>query len=383
MKKYFKYILLTFILLLGFNLDVKADTTCFYEYQANNQKLRISVVINSNGNLSNYYMVKDLNNKKNYQENFGNTIVLENPGIISNINFSNEAKKIIADAKTCVDLGTMADSTGATGMLRITEPGKVSTESEKYLQLKPTSDSTSTPDTSDPIVESFERRVNGTDLTFGKRKSGKYYFKVSVENESNDTTFSTTNENIYLPLTKNGNNYTYAIYKDEIKELWSKGKSKTIRIFNPGENLRIISLKSDLNGYVVDSQQGTIEVVGKEDKYNGEIKYLSDICNENKTVITIMKVVGYALVIVKILVPLLLIAMGIISFSKIVINGDEGETKKAASGLLIKFIAAVVIFVLPTIINFIFETIDGATDGTEDYENCRICIFDPRDCDIP
>ena len=44
------------------------------------------------------------------------------------------------------------------------------------------------------------------------------------------------------------------------------------------------------------------------------------------------------------------------------------------------FIAAVVVFVLPTIINFLIGLIDNATDGTDDYKDCRTCIFEPGRC---
>lgn len=381
-KKYFKYIISSFLFMfIGINVASAAEPQkCFYSFDNTVQNFTIIIEIDSSGSLGTTYVVKDEKNNKEYEEKFGTSVMLEDAAPISYINFSNEAKKIIEKAGICADIGSLSGS--STGLLKITELNKISTDDEKYTLLKPTSDSTTTQDDTDPIVESFERMVNGVILTFGKRKSGKYYFKITDGTDSNDITFK-KKDTIYLSLTKKGTNYKYAIYKDEIDDLWKNSENKTIRIFNPGSELRVISLKTDLNGYVVDSQQGTIKVVEKQDKYNGEIKYLSDICNENTSVVTIMRVAGYVLVIAKILIPLLLIIFGVISFSKIVISGKDDETKKAAEGLLIKFIAAIVVFVLPTVINFVFEMIEGTADGTEDYENCRICIFEPRNCKIP
>jgi len=129
---------------------------------------------------------------------------------------------------------------------------------------------------------------------------------------------------------------------------------------------------------------GGITITEKDDKVSKDgILYLSDMCDESVNVIRIVRIIGYLLLIVKILVPIGLIIFGIINFTRAVISGKEDDTKKVAIGLIWKFIAAVVIFVLPTIINFIISLIDGATDGSEDYENCRICIFDPSNCQIP
>jgi hypothetical protein len=168
--------------------------------------------------------------------------------------------------------------------------------------------------------------------------------------------------------------------------MWENGKKSTIRIFNPGYDVRIISLKEDLNGYNISkdgSDNITITVTEKESgNSSGNIEYLSDMCNTQATVVKVARAIGYLLVIVKILVPIGLIVAGIMNFSKAILSGEDA-LKKNAFTFAKKIVIAIIIFILPTIINFIVGLIDGATDGTEDYENCRICIFDPKNCQIP
>lgn len=111
--------------------------------------------------------------------------------------------------------------------------------------------------------------------------------------------------------------------------------------------------------------------------------YLSNICEEDTNVMKVVRFIGYLLVIVKILIPIGLIIIGIVNFSKAMISGNDDSIKKNAQSFAWKIVFAVIIFVLPTLINFIVGIIDGATDGTDDYINCRNCIFDPKNCRIP
>ena len=130
---------------------------------------------------------------------------------------------------------------------------------------------------------------------------------------------------------------------------------------------------------------GTSLTVTEKDTESAASKllFLSDICEEDAGTMKVVRFIGYLLVIVKILIPIGLIIFGVINFSKAMLSGNDDSIKKNAYSFAWKIVFAIVIFVLPTVINFIVGLIDGATDGTEDYENCRNCIFDPKNCDIP
>lgn len=113
-----------------------------------------------------------------------------------------------------------------------------------------------------------------------------------------------------------------------------------------------------------------------------EDNYRINMCND-ANVVRVMRLIGYILIAVKILVPIGLIIFGAVDFTKAMIANDESTLKKVTTGFAFKIIAAVVIFVLPTIINFIISFIDGANENTEKFEPCRVCIFDPKNCTIP
>lgn len=99
----------------------------------------------------------------------------------------------------------------------------------------------------------------------------------------------------------------------------------------------------------------------------------------------IWQIVGYALLVFKIAIPLLLIIFGMIDLGKAVIASKEDEIKKATGSLVRRAIAAIVIFLLPTLITFIMGLITDFTNSkaSEDFEICRTCIVRPGDkkCD--
>ena len=98
----------------------------------------------------------------------------------------------------------------------------------------------------------------------------------------------------------------------------------------------------------------------------------------------IWQLVGWVLLVFKIVIPLLLIIFGMIDLGKAVIASKEDEIKKATGSLVRRAIAAVVIFLLPTIITFIMGIIsDFSETAKEDFDVCRTCISNPNDNSCP
>lgn len=93
-------------------------------------------------------------------------------------------------------------------------------------------------------------------------------------------------------------------------------------------------------------------------------------------------VVGYIVLIIKIVVPLLLILLGMIDLGKAVISSDEKAIKTSTNMLIKRFIAAVVIFFIPTIVNALFSVLDVMGDAKNDYNICVKCVTNVtgRDC---
>ena len=106
---------------------------------------------------------------------------------------------------------------------------------------------------------------------------------------------------------------------------------------------------------------------------------LGNICSEGNIVKT-LKFVGYILMAVKIIIPLILIIYGSIDFGKALITNNDDSVKKATNSFITRVIAAVIIFFIPTIVNFIFHGILNVNSNGGIYENCRVCIFDVKNC---
>lgn len=116
-----------------------------------------------------------------------------------------------------------------------------------------------------------------------------------------------------------------------------------------------------------------------------DLFYILDVTGGNvefcKQTANIWQLVGYVLLIFKIAIPILLIIFGMIDLGKAVIASKEDEIKKATSSLIRRAIAAVIIFLLPTIISYVMTLIAGFNDKAQtDYKICQKCITAPGKC---
>ena len=96
-----------------------------------------------------------------------------------------------------------------------------------------------------------------------------------------------------------------------------------------------------------------------------------------KATANVWQILGYVLLVFKIVIPLLLIIYGIIDLGKAVIASKDDEIKKATTSLTKRAIAAVVIFLLPTIVSFIMGIISDFNDRKADFDICKKCITNP------
>ena len=100
-----------------------------------------------------------------------------------------------------------------------------------------------------------------------------------------------------------------------------------------------------------------------------------------------LQIIGYAIFVVKIVIPIVLIVYGTMDIAKAVIDAKDGLQKN-----LIQFakrsIAAILIFMAPGLINGIFNlVIDGYqtstnTSGKNVYKDCFTCLFNPSHCSV-
>ena len=98
----------------------------------------------------------------------------------------------------------------------------------------------------------------------------------------------------------------------------------------------------------------------------------------------ILQSVGWVLTVFKIAIPLLVIAYGIFDFGKAVTAAKDDEIKKSVKSLMMRAIAGVIIFFIPTLIMWLFGAINAYNDATsgaaKDFKLCRTCVLTPWNC---
>lgn len=77
-----------------------------------------------------------------------------------------------------------------------------------------------------------------------------------------------------------------------------------------------------------------------------------DMCSNESTSLKVFQVIGYLLIIIKIIVPLILIIMGSIDFAKAALSGDDKSTKEAAVQFSKRVLIGLIVFFIPTILDF-------------------------------
>ena len=82
--------------------------------------------------------------------------------------------------------------------------------------------------------------------------------------------------------------------------------------------------------------------------------------------------------VIKILVPVILVIMGMIDFTKAVMASDEEKMKKSQKTFITRAIAAVIIFFVMTVVQFIFKEVDK--NNANGFADCMNCILSNKSC---
>ena len=93
-----------------------------------------------------------------------------------------------------------------------------------------------------------------------------------------------------------------------------------------------------------------------------------------------LQLVGFFLVVVKIVVPLLVVIMGSLDFYHIVMSGKDSDLKKEALILGKRFLMGVIVFLMPSIVNLAVNTLDNNPNA--DYKVCVDCLTKPSSCPV-
>ena len=107
---------------------------------------------------------------------------------------------------------------------------------------------------------------------------------------------------------------------------------------------------------------------------------LGEITNFCTNTHQILSLVGWALTIFKIAIPLLIIIIGLVDLGKAAVSSKPEEIKKSVGSLLWRLIGGISIFFVPLIVMTVFGWVSGyssAQSEINDWDVCYKCIVSP------
>lgn len=91
--------------------------------------------------------------------------------------------------------------------------------------------------------------------------------------------------------------------------------------------------------------------------------------------------VGWGVLLIKIATPIILIIMGMTDMVRAILGKDEAEIAAAQKAFIKKAIAALCVFLVLTIVTFLFKNVVG--NMTWKNSKCWSCIGSPSGCKAP
>lgn len=95
-----------------------------------------------------------------------------------------------------------------------------------------------------------------------------------------------------------------------------------------------------------------------------------------------LKTIGIIIGIIKVAVPVLIIITSMITFVKVIISGKEEDFRESAKTVVKKVIAGILIFLIPDIIDFVFNNVVDTTNSSN-FKACETCLTKVNSCTIP
>ncbi len=94
------------------------------------------------------------------------------------------------------------------------------------------------------------------------------------------------------------------------------------------------------------------------------------------------KIVGILLNFIKVIVPLIIVFTSMSSFFGLILSGKVDDLKAKLMQVTKNVIAGLIIFFLPTVINYAIETLVGHEEEAG-FTACTTCMLDTDHCVIP
>lgn len=93
------------------------------------------------------------------------------------------------------------------------------------------------------------------------------------------------------------------------------------------------------------------------------------------------KIIGIIINLIKIVIPIIISYIGFATFLKIVMSGKTEDLKSGVLQLCKNLVAGLIIFFIPGVLDFTFDTLVGYDDSG--FTTCTNCLLDTEHCEIP
>ena len=195
----------------------------------------------------------------------------------------------------------------------------------------------------------------------------------NVNNTDNSASGPTESQKILL-RTCEYSSYKVKYYDNGTAEVSFKNSTQTI-----GLNGNFNASFDKKEGYL---ETGLTINNGNSIKNSTELEVKDvDMCLPGSTTLLVFQIIGYIIIIIKILVPIILIILGSIDLAKASISSDEKALKDATVQFAKRVLIGLIIFFIPTILDFFLGLVNGVNETAKKYEGCTDCILNPTDTD--
>ncbi|MBR1679965.1 MAG: hypothetical protein IJ704_04925 [Bacilli bacterium] len=174
-------------------------------------------------------------------------------------------------------------------------------------------------------------------------------------------------------------NITESEYEEELKKVEHSSENLKNEMNQAKEIIKKSETENETNQSNHSAQE--INYDSSDDLSKNQLKSAFEVCTKPSYRKT-MKIVGLVIKVVRIVVPLLILVMGIKDLYTAVVGNKEDTLFKAIKNIGIRLLAGVLIFLLPSIIQFLITLVSTWND--EGYQNHFSCCTDCAlnfDCD--
>lgn len=133
--------------------------------------------------------------------------------------------------------------------------------------------------------------------------------------------------------------------------------------------------------YAETTTQATTTAAGAtgNEYYNDTKNVGENFCSEPSAK-RVIKFFGLMLYVLKIIVPVLIIIKGMFLFYNAIMKGETDSLLKNAKEFGMKIFLGVLVFVIPSLIDGVWDLLDSFDSVRSDYTDCEQCLLEPNDC---